>query len=51
MSNQPPALRAAVTDLERALAGKPAESVPESADATQPSEAAPERDEPDQPSR
>lgn len=40
MSNQPPALRAAVADLERAMAGQPPESVTESAETTASSEAA-----------
>lgn len=45
MSDQPPALRSAVADLERALAGQPAESAPEPAEATQSSESGPAEDE------
>jgi hypothetical protein len=39
MSRKPPALRAAVADLERALAGRPAESAQRSDEATEPEDA------------
>jgi hypothetical protein len=49
MSDQPPALRAAVADLQRALAGQPAETVSEPDETTPSSE--PAADEPADPPR